>query len=61
MVYTGVLIDRFNIFVRDTHGIVTKKDKFVSWLMIVLAVTSSTVAISSEIGRLFSNHDGAVS
>ncbi|XP_021888830.1 amino acid transporter AVT6A-like [Carica papaya] len=34
---------------KDIHGIATKNDRIVSWVMIFLAVTSSTVAISSDI------------
>ncbi|XP_075497021.1 amino acid transporter AVT6A-like isoform X1 [Primulina tabacum] len=37
------------IALRDTHGIATKNDRVVSWIMILLAVSSSTVAICSDI------------
>lgn len=39
---------------RNTSGIATKKDKLVSWVMIFLAVSSSTAAISSDIYSIFS-------
>lgn len=41
------------VALRDTHGIATKKDRLVSWVMIILAVSSSTVAISSDIYSIF--------
>lgn len=41
------------IALRNTHGIATKNDKLVSWVMIVLAVSSSTVAITSDIYNIF--------
>ncbi|XP_073124862.1 amino acid transporter AVT6A-like isoform X1 [Henckelia pumila] len=37
------------IALRDTRGIATKNDRVVSWIMILLAVSSSTVAICSDI------------
>jgi len=40
---------------RDTHGIATKNDRLVSWVMILLAVSSSTVAICSDIYSIFSS------
>ncbi|XP_021828007.1 amino acid transporter AVT6A-like isoform X2 [Prunus avium] len=42
------------VALRDTHGIATKKDKLVSWVMIFLAVSSSTAAISSDIYSIVS-------
>ncbi|KAF7817413.1 amino acid transporter AVT6A-like [Senna tora] len=41
------------IALRDSHGVATKKDKLLSWLMIFLAVSSSTVAISSDLYSIF--------
>ncbi|XP_077233483.1 amino acid transporter AVT6A-like [Tasmannia lanceolata] len=41
------------IALRDSHGIATKKDRVLSWLMIILAISSSTVAISSDIYTMF--------
>ncbi|GAV58521.1 Aa_trans domain-containing protein [Cephalotus follicularis] len=43
------------IALRDTHGIATKNDRLISLLMIFLAVSSSTVAISSDIYSIFHN------
>ncbi|ONK76060.1 uncharacterized protein A4U43_C03F23450 [Asparagus officinalis] len=37
------------IALRDVHEVASKKDRALSWLMIFLAVSSSTVAISSDI------------
>ncbi|KAG8377438.1 hypothetical protein BUALT_Bualt08G0032900 [Buddleja alternifolia] len=37
------------IALRDTRGIATKNDRVISWIMILLAVSSSTVAICSDI------------
>ncbi|KAF5740086.1 Amino acid transporter [Tripterygium wilfordii] len=42
------------ITLRDTHGIATKQDRLISWMMIILAVTSSVAAISSDIYAIFS-------
>ncbi|KAM1289269.1 hypothetical protein ACFX15_016086 [Malus domestica] len=42
------------VALRNTSGIATKKDKLVSWVMIFLAVSSSTAAISSDIYCIFS-------
>lgn len=39
---------------RDTHGIATKNDRIVPWLMIFLAVSSSTVAVFSDMYSIFS-------
>ncbi|KAK9903612.1 hypothetical protein M0R45_001120 [Rubus argutus] len=47
------------ITLRDIHGIATKKDKLVSWVMILLAVSSSTVAISSDIYGFFCSSKAA--
>lgn len=41
------------IVLRDTNGIATKRDRLVSWVMILLAVSSSTVAICSDIYSIF--------
>ncbi|KAL7208027.1 hypothetical protein ACSBR1_029892 [Camellia fascicularis] len=41
------------VALRDTHAISTKKDRLVSWVMIFTAVSSSTVAISSDIYSIF--------
>ncbi|KAK7844454.1 amino acid transporter avt6a [Quercus suber] len=43
------------IALRDTHGIATKNDRLVSWVMIFLAVSSSSAAICSDIYSIFSN------
>ncbi|KAI9118485.1 hypothetical protein K1719_010817 [Acacia pycnantha] len=48
------------IALRDTHGVATKKDKLLSWLMIFLAVSSSTVAISSDLYSFFNGEEAAV-
>lgn len=47
------------IALRDVHGIATKNDRFVSWLMIVLAVSSSTMALSSDFYSIFSSNKEA--
>ncbi|KAL0283525.1 UNVERIFIED_CONTAM: Amino acid transporter AVT6A [Sesamum angustifolium] len=47
------------IALRDTRGIATKNDRVVSWIMILLAVSSSTVAICSDIYGLVSGSEGA--
>ncbi|KAF1886853.1 hypothetical protein Lal_00046091 [Lupinus albus] len=47
------------IAIRDTRGFATKKDKRLSWLMILLAISSSTVAISSDLYSIFSSETGA--
>lgn len=49
------------IALRDTHGIATKNDRIMSWLMILLAVSSSTVAICSDIYSIFNGNDGVKS
>ncbi|KAL3340309.1 hypothetical protein AABB24_028778 [Solanum stoloniferum] len=41
------------IVLRDTHGIATKRDRLVSSVMILLAVSSSSVAICSDIYSIF--------
>ncbi|PRQ27888.1 putative amino acid transporter, transmembrane domain-containing protein [Rosa chinensis] len=41
------------VALRDAHGIATKKDRLISWVMILLAVSSSIVAISSDIYSFF--------
>ncbi|GAY48029.1 hypothetical protein CUMW_108830 [Citrus unshiu] len=46
------------IALRDTHGIATKNDRLASWLMISLAVSSSTVAVSSDIYSIFNGVGG---
>ncbi|KAL9225662.1 hypothetical protein vseg_001558 [Gypsophila vaccaria] len=46
------------IALRDNHNIATKKDRLMSWLMILLAVTSSTVAILSDMYSLFVSNKG---
>lgn len=47
------------IALRDTHGIATKNDRVVSWIMILLAVSSSTVAICSDIYSIINGSGGA--
>ncbi|CAA0843347.1 Transmembrane amino acid transporter family protein [Striga hermonthica] len=37
------------IALRDTRGIATRNDRIISWIMILLAVSSSTVAICSDV------------
>lgn len=46
------------VTLRDTHGITTKNDRLVSWVMIILAVSSSTAAICSDIYSIFSGKKG---
>ncbi|KAG2698885.1 hypothetical protein I3760_07G168500 [Carya illinoinensis] len=46
------------VALRDTHGIATKNDRLVSWVMIFLAVSSSTAAIVSDIYSIFSSEKG---
>ncbi|XP_068655304.1 amino acid transporter AVT6A-like [Aristolochia californica] len=41
------------VALRDIYGIATKKDRILSWIMILLAVSSSTVALSSDIYGMF--------
>lgn len=41
------------IALRDTHGIAKRNDRVVSWIMILLAVSSSTVAICSDIYSIY--------
>lgn len=41
------------VALRDNHGIATKKDRRVSWVMIILAISSSIMAICSDIYSLF--------
>ncbi|KAK2660078.1 hypothetical protein Ddye_006611 [Dipteronia dyeriana] len=41
------------IALRDTHGIATKNDRLISWLMIFLAISSSTVAVCSDMYSIF--------
>lgn len=43
---------------RDAHGIAKKNDRLASWLMISLAVSSSTVAVSSDIYTIFNGVGG---
>nr|KYP72495.1 Sodium-coupled neutral amino acid transporter 2 [Cajanus cajan] len=43
------------IALRDTRGVATKKDKLLSWFMIFLAVSCSTVAIFSDLYTVYSN------
>ncbi|XP_062101089.1 amino acid transporter AVT6A-like isoform X1 [Humulus lupulus] len=45
------------IALRDTHGNATKHDRLVSWVMILVAVSSSTMAISSDIYSIFNNDE----
>ncbi|XP_068657323.1 amino acid transporter AVT6A-like [Aristolochia californica] len=45
------------IALRDIYGIATKKDRILSWIMILLAVSSSTVALSSDIYSMFKEDD----
>ncbi|KAI4316579.1 hypothetical protein L6164_024549 [Bauhinia variegata] len=47
------------IALRDTHGIATKKDKLISCFMIFLAVSSSTIAITSDLYSLFTGEEEA--
>ncbi|KAL2317871.1 hypothetical protein Fmac_031747 [Flemingia macrophylla] len=43
------------IALRETRGVATKKDKLLSWFMILLAVSCSTVAIFSDLYSVYSN------
>lgn len=40
------------IALRDSHGISTRKDKFIAWFMIILAGISCSIAIYSDIDQL---------
>ncbi|KAK4478318.1 hypothetical protein RD792_017608 [Penstemon davidsonii] len=46
------------IALRDTHGIATKNDRVVSWIMILLAVSSSAMAICSDIYGIVKGNEG---
>lgn len=46
------------IALRDNHCIATRKDRLISWVMIPLAVSSSTVAILSDIYSFFVTKNG---
>ncbi|CAN0922007.1 Amino acid transporter AVT6B [Linum grandiflorum] len=46
------------IALRNAHGIATKRDKVAAWLMILLAVASSIVAICSDVYSIFSPTTG---
>ncbi|GMI78469.1 hypothetical protein like AT3G30390 [Hibiscus trionum] len=48
------------ITLRDTHGIATKNDRLISWVMIFLAVSTSTVAVTSDIYGFFSVDKGVI-
>ncbi|OMO70876.1 Amino acid transporter, transmembrane [Corchorus olitorius] len=48
------------ITLKDTHGIATKNDKLISWIMIFLAVSTSTVAVISDIYSIFNVDDGVI-
>ncbi|XP_022768602.1 amino acid transporter AVT6A-like [Durio zibethinus] len=48
------------ITLRDIHGIATKNDRLISWMMIILAVSTSTVAVTSDIYSIFSVDQGVV-
>ncbi|KAJ7965102.1 Amino acid transporter protein [Quillaja saponaria] len=43
------------IAIRDAHGISTTRDKITGAIMIILAVTASVIAISTNIYNIFSN------
>ncbi|GFQ06196.1 putative sodium-coupled neutral amino acid transporter 7 [Phtheirospermum japonicum] len=47
------------IALRDNHGIATRNDRIVSWIMILLAVSSSTVAICSDIYSIVNGREEA--
>lgn len=49
------------IVLRDNHCIATRKDRLVSWVMILVAVSSSTVAILTDMYSLFISENGAAS
>lgn len=49
------------IALRDNHCIATRKDRLVSWVMILVAVSSSTVAILTDIYSFFVSENGAAS
>ncbi|CAI0464352.1 unnamed protein product [Linum tenue] len=42
------------IALRNAHGIATKRDRVAAWLMLFLAVTTSTVAICSDVYSILS-------
>ncbi|RDX62934.1 Amino acid transporter AVT6A, partial [Mucuna pruriens] len=47
------------IALRDTRGVATRKDKLLSWFMILLAVSCSTVAIFSDLYSVYKNESKA--
>ncbi|KAI3957095.1 hypothetical protein MKX01_004386 [Papaver californicum] len=48
------------IVVKDEYGIATKKDRMLSWFLMILAVTSSTIAISSNIYGIFKDQGSEI-
>ncbi|MBA0828044.1 hypothetical protein Goarm_012768 [Gossypium armourianum] len=48
------------ITLRDTNGIATKKDRLISWMMIFLAVSTSTVAVTSDIYGILTVDKGVI-
>ncbi|XP_057516955.1 amino acid transporter AVT6A-like [Amaranthus tricolor] len=46
------------IALRDKHSIATRKDRLISWIMIPLAVLSSTVAILSDLYSFYATDNG---
>eukprot|EP00249_Psilotum_nudum_P013451 c24339_g1_i1 orf=465-1808(-) len=46
-IFPGVIV------LRDVHGISTKRERCISWFMVVLAMVSSVIAITSDIYDLF--------
>ncbi|KAI3903464.1 hypothetical protein MKW98_032118 [Papaver atlanticum] len=48
------------IVLKDQYGIATKKDRLLSWFLMILAVTSSTIAISSNIYSIFKDQGSEI-
>lgn len=40
---------------RDVHGISTKRDKIMATIMVILAVVTSAIAISTNVYNMFGN------
>ncbi|KAG4962562.1 hypothetical protein AAZX31_14G090200 [Glycine max] len=48
------------IALRDTRGVATKKDRLLSWFMILLGVSCSTVAIFSDLYSVYNSSEAEV-
>lgn len=49
------------VALRDANGSAVKKDKLIPWVMMLLAVSSSTVAISSDLYAVYRKRNGFIS